>query len=92
MPLRPSAPSAVECLPGFRREVQLGEFTEELDGLLVAGLGGRVKIRIAKGKGSTFRIVVPDGREGTVEGKNIRTAEAPKGKTDEVRTFLRHPG
>jgi hypothetical protein len=32
--------SVVKCLPGFRREVQPGEFAEEFDSLLVAGLGG----------------------------------------------------
>jgi PAS domain S-box-containing protein len=54
-------------------------------------LGGRMKIKSAKGQGSTFRIVVPDPREGTQEEKNARTPEADKGKTDEVRTFLYHP-
>ena len=40
-------------------------------------LGGRMKIKSAKGKGSTFRIVVPDDEEGAGEGKQ------EKGKGEE---------
>jgi len=37
-------------------------------------LGGRMKIKTAKGRGSTFSIVVPDGAE---EGENARMEEDP---------------
>ena len=48
-------------------------------------LGGRMKIRSAPGRGSTFLIVVPDGEQ----GENVGNAERKKGRTDEVPTFLR---
>jgi PAS domain S-box-containing protein len=48
-------------------------------------LGGRMKIRSAPGRGSTFLIVVPDGEQ----GENVGNAERKKGRTDEVPPVLR---
>jgi PAS domain S-box-containing protein len=55
-------------------------------------LGGRMKIRSAKGRGSTFLITVPDGQEekkvGNAEGKKVGGPFAPS----DVLTFVAsHP-
>ena len=51
-------------------------------------LGGRMKIKSAQGKGSTFRIIMPDDEEGAGEGKKLRREEGKKKGKGEERTFL----
>ena len=47
--------SVVKCLPGFRREVEPGEFAQELDGFFVAGLGGfDLRVERAEVMGDAF--------------------------------------